>query len=381
MKRILFVLDELFPVRGAPQVRIRNLFEALPGWERYAVGGRLGEGAAPEGYMVIERPSERQPLAFILFLRRLGAMARRVARRVRPDVVVVSVPKYELLSAAPGFKASGRTLVLDFRDSLAFLDYGAYLGHFVPRWVAEPLGWIISGVNRWLQRRAMRSADLITVANEGIKATIDHPRVVVVPNGVDTDLFRADDKRWFDGSRPLRLVYLGNFAEKDRFEWLAALAGRSDIEVHLIGQGRNRDRVVAALSGVKTVVHGVVPHDELPGLLKEMDLGFIFRDEGVDQSIPVCLFEFTAMDIPAICNATGIMAQFVRDNGIGYVVGDAAEAARVVGEVADQPRELERFRGLHGVAERCFSLRASREIFQRTIASESEPVSKVGNGA
>jgi glycosyltransferase involved in cell wall biosynthesis len=221
---------------------------------------------------------------------------------------------------------------------------------------------------------------MITVANEGIKATVDHPRVIVVPNGVDTDLFNPKGKGWFGGGRPLRLVYLGNFAEKDRFEWIEALRGRADVEVHLIGEGRNRERVVRSIEGVNVVAHGSVPHDDLPALLAQMDIGFIFREKGVDQSIPVCLFEYTAMNIPAICNDTGIMAQFVRERGIGYVVSEPTEFLGIVDEVIKRPQELERFSSLHGVAERHFSLRASREIFRRVVADEQGQRPRVENG-
>jgi len=380
MPKILAVLDELFPVRGAPQVRVHNLLAALPDWERRAVGGRLGQGITAEGFTLLDRPSERQPLAFVLFLRRLSAVAVQVARRERPDVVLVSVPKYEMLGVVPRLKKYSSTLIVDLRDSLAFLDYGAYLKHFLPGFIAHPLGKIFSVLNQRLQARAIAAADIVTVANEGIKATIRHPRVIVVPNGVDTDLFVPREKRWFDRTRPLRLVYLGNFAEKDRFDWLRALTGRSDIELHLIGDGRNRAKVVESLTGVNVVVHGVVPHEALPALLSTMDLGFIFREKGVDQSIPVCLFEYTAMNIPAVCNDTGIMAQFVRDRGIGFVVNDVPEFLGMVERIVVDPKELTSFGGLHEIAERSFSLRASREIF-RQLLGEEQGHRAVENGA
>ena len=381
MSRILFVLDELFPVRGAPQVRIKNLMAALPDWTVRGVGGQHAPGDAPSEFYLLDRPAERRPLAFVLFLRRLGAAAVRVARQERPDVIVVSVPKYEMLAIAPRLKKNTGRLILDFRDSLAFLDYGAYLAHFLPTFVAHPVGRIFSRLNRLLQRRAIAAADVVTVANEGIKATVDHPQVVVVPNGVDTESFRPEGKRWFDGTRPLRLVYLGNFAEKDRFEWLEAFEGRTDVELHLIGDGRNRERVVANLGGLNVVVHGVVPHEKLPALLAQMDLGFIFRDKGVDQSIPVCLFEFTAMNIPSICNDTGLMAHFVRERDIGFVVEGIDELKGLINRIVRDPRDFGRYRCLHAVAERSFSLSASREIFRQLIAGNAATIAQAENGA
>ena len=372
MKKILVVLDELFPVRGAPQVRIQNLLASLPSWGRYAVGGKLADCITPDGHTLLNRPSERNPISFILFLGQVGRKARQIARKIAPDVIVLSVPKYEMLFFAPALSRLAPVFVLDFRDSLAFLDYGAYLSHFMPKRLATFAGSLILRANRLLQERAIRSATVITVANEGIKRSISHPNVVVVPNGVDTDTFTPTKKEWFDGKRPLKLVYLGNFAEKDLFGWIASLKGLRAIEVHLIGGGRNRDKVAQQLEGIPTIFHGVLSHDALPVLLEQMDLGFIFRKPGVDQSIPVCLFEYTSMNIPSLCNDTGIMAEFVRHNGIGYIVQDENDLKATLERILSTPAELRQFEKLHAFADREFSLRASRAKFANVFGTGDE---------
>ena len=369
MKKILVVLDELFPVRGAPQVRIQNLLASLPSWDRHAIGGKLADCTPPQGHTLLERPSERKPISFILFLARVGHTAKRLARKLTPHVIVLSVPKYEMLFFAPALSKLAPVFVLDFRDSLAFLDYGAYLAHFLPKRLATFAGSLILRANRFLQERAIRSATVITVANEGIKRSITHPNVVVVPNGVDTDTFTPTKKMWFDGTRPLKLVYLGNFAEKDLFGWIASLKGLHNIEIHVIGDGRNREKVAHQLEGIPTIFHGVLAHDALPELLEQMDIGFIFRKPGVDQSIPVCLFEYTSMNIPSLCNDTGIMAEFVRHNGIGYVVQDENDLKSTLERILSHPAELQRFETLHAFADKEFSLRASRVKFARVFES------------
>jgi glycosyltransferase involved in cell wall biosynthesis len=363
MKSILFVLDELLPVRGAPQVRIQNLWSALTEWRRYAIGGRTAPCEEPPGVSLLARPSERAPLSFLVFLCSLGRRAKVLARSLRPDIIVLSVPKYEMLLFAPALKRCTPHLILDFRDSLAFLDYGAYLSHFLPRPLARRLGALLSKINAVLRDRALKAAEVVTVANEGIAQSIEHQRVEVIPNGVDTDTFKPEGKSWFDGSRPLRLVYLGNFAEKDLFDWVALCKGRGDLEVHLIGEGRNRDRVIQQLQGVSVVAHGVVPHEELPRLLLEMDIGFIFRAPGVEHSVPVCLFEYAAMNIPCVCNRAGMMADFVERNELGYVVRDGAELQTLIAEIRRNPASLGRFQQLHQRADQGFSLRSSRERF------------------
>ena len=174
-------------------------------------------------------------------------------------------------------------------------------------------------------------------------------------------------------------MYLGNFAEKDLFGWIASLKGIRNIEVHLIGDGRNRGKVAQQLEGIPTIFHGVLSHDALPALLEQMDIGFIFRKPGVDQSIPVCLFEYTSMNIPSLCNDTGIMAEFVRHNEIGYVVKDEQDFKVTLERILSHPQELRQFEKLHAFADREFSLRASRVKFAKVFDPGDESQGAVHN--
>lgn len=365
--KLLFVLDELFPVRGAPAVRIRNLMQNFPNAQ--AIGGKLDDSNAPANYTLLARPSERSLFRFVLFLIRLGFQALKKARKEKPDVIVLSVPKYEMLLFAPALSRLAPVFILDIRDSLAFLDYAAYLRHFLPSILAAPFGAALKQAISFLQNRAIRAASIVTVANEGIAQSVKHPRVVVVSNGVDTELFRpgvATIKKL-----PLRLVYLGNFAEKDRFDWIEQYLPRfgQSTELHLIGSGRNKQTTVQRLrdAGISLVDHDLVAHDELPQLLSTMHLGFIFRKPGVDESIPVCLYEFIAMGVASLCNDTGLMAQFIRQHQVGWVLKDVDEFEKCLAALLQDITLLDRFKDIHLIAEAQFSLFASAEKFKNLV--------------
>lgn len=373
MPDILFIIDELHPVRNAPSVRIENLRAAFPPESSVAVGGSSSsEGSEEGGTITIPRPSERSPILFILFLIRLSIRSARAAIRIRPPIIFLSVPKYELLVIAPFLGARTSHLIIDLRDSLGFLDYRAYLQHFLPRLLAAPLGSLIKKIVTWIQNRAFRAASLITVANHGIAKTINHPAVVVLPNGVDTTLFTPQKKSTRTFEVPVKLVYLGNFAEKDRFEEIIQLHSISklSLSVHLIGDGRNREKVLRNLTvaGVPFEYHGVVPHDELPSLLRTMDAGFIFRSAGVDESIPVALFEFAACGIPSLCNDTGIMAELVRSRELGFVCATTEELYRAISAISCDEYWKGCGERLHAVANEHFSLASTRATFHSLIA-------------
>ena len=104
-----------------------------------------------------------------------------------------------------------------------------------------------------------------------------------------------------------------------------------------------------------------------------MDIGFIFRKHGIDQSIPVCLFEYTSMNIPSLCNDTGLMSDFVQRKGIGYIVKDESDFKATIGGILDNPNSLSVFQSLHDLAEREFSLRASREKFATLFNAPTAP--------
>ena len=372
MTDILFIIDELHPVRNAPSVRIENLRAAFPLKSSLAVGGSSSlEQPRPEGTITVPRPSERSPIRFLFFLLRLSLVSGKAAVRIRPPIIFLSVPKYELLIIAPFLAARCSYFIIDLRDSLGFLDYRAYLQHFLPRWLAAPLGSLLKKIVTSIQNRAFKAASIITVANHGIAKTINHSAVTVLPNGVDTSLFTPLEKSTRTTSSLLNIVYLGNFAEKDRFEEIIELHSVSKLSfcVHLIGEGRNREKVLRNLTaaGVSFEYHGLVPHEQLPALLRTMDAGFIFRSSGVDESIPVALFEFAACGIPSLCNDTGIMAEFVRSFELGFVCSTTEELSRAISAISEEEYWKGCGERLHAVAKEHFSLASTRATFHLLI--------------
>lgn len=345
--RMLFVVDELLPVRAAPSVRVHALAK---GWNRGVVelfGGRTGTDQLEDDSAIettcISRPDEQKPLSFAVFIVvfSLGLIKRCTGGRY--DVIVVSIPKYELLPALllASYLSKSR-LVLDVRDSPDFLNYQAYLEHFLPSFLAKALGQFMNGANRLLFRVALRRVDLITVANKAIGQVIRDLgyEPFTVENGVDTDLFKSEDlARHSRCSKPLSLVYVGNFAEKDCFEWIVQeLQGMAEkVILHLVGSGRNKQRVLGALqkAGASVVDHGNISHDELPKVLDTMDAGVLFRQEDVNESIPVSIYEFASLGLPVICNPVGVMGEFVRQYQLGYLVSSPSEFTEVLKLLVD----------------------------------------------
>ena len=349
-KSIVFIVDEFFPISSAPAVRVNSFLRVITDrWDCRVVCGS-DVGCADQDnhpikdvyYERVNRPSEKSPIRFLCFLLYLMGKSIQHILTKRPDAVVLSIPKYELLATVPLLSRLCRHFVLDVRDSYSFIDYEAYFRHFLTSHLSRMFGRAYKTLLITLLRVAIKSSHLVTAANEGIRDDLVDllpeatGKVNIIPNGVDTHLF--------DGQREIadeeaRVIYVGNFAEKDRFEWLIDVVGAMEnqgknVDVVMLGDGRNRYQVERNIQkrGLtqRFRLIGRVPHHQIPSYIGKAHAGIILRDDEVTASIPVCLYEFMAMGLPVVVNDVGHMAAFVRDSNAGFVVQDRDELRTVL---------------------------------------------------
>jgi glycosyltransferase involved in cell wall biosynthesis len=355
--KTLFIIDDYFPERAAPAVRIRSFVNELD--DAYVVGGCRQD---PKDSMVciVDRPSEKDFFAFSYFLLKLNAVALYQTIKRAPKVTVLSIPKYELLLCFPFLRLFTKKLVLDVRDSVNFINYSSYFAHFLPLALAKPLGAIVKLWWRLWLIICVECAHKVTCANKGIKELIGGTRTVVISNGVNTELFvpKAKKKSGF------HVAYVGNFAEKDRFDWIIPALEEVPATLHLVGRGRNKDRVIKELKKrkIKVVDHGFVDHKKLPKIIDGMHAGFIFRDGEVTESIPVAIYEFSSMNIPSIANGGGLLTDFMKKYGLGYTVTKASQVAGVLRKIkSSKPKNL------HAVAKKEFSRKKQAKKFKKLL--------------
>ena len=346
-KKVLFVVDEFFPVSSAPAVRISSFVQAFKKpWDKLILCGAQNKSGptlkredASSTFYTMSRPSERSPFQFIWFLFKMVFTAVFLSIQNHPDIVVFSLPKYELLVGLLILSLLGKTCVLDLRDSHSFLNYEAYFQHFVAGKPSVLIGRIYKNGIGILLKTALKYSSLVTVANESIFSEIKStyplvaPKLRLVSNGVNVKIFQKDEKsRMVNES--FTLIYVGNFAEKDRFDWIVegvkSLRERGqNVNVLLVGDGRNIERIRTLIEEYKLTSQflfiGKVTHTDVPAFILQAHIGIILRQKEVVASIPVCIFEYMAMEIPVIVNDVGRMAAFVQERGAGFVVQDELE--------------------------------------------------------
>lgn len=393
--KVLLILDEFYPTRSAPSVRINSFIKELSKesnhFEVFVLGGSSGSHhLKKKNYCFVNRPSEKKFFSFVLFLIKINLRTFSLARKQHFETIVLSIPKYELLFVFPWLKRKTRILVLDVRDSINFVDYTSYFAHFFPKKLALFFGNLVKKMIFSLWKRCLQAANLITVANEGIFNSLANNslakqenckhKCIVVSNGVDVDLFTPQNKKFFATADSLNLVYVGNFAEKDRFDFVYNMDAklRTKVTLNLIGSGRNKHKVVSKLrrSNINFKDYGFVENTSLPKILNSMDIGFIFRSNDVNESIPVAMYEFCSMNILTITNNVGIMARFVNEHKVGFVIEDQKRFDELLWKIISSPSLLKKFGKLHELAREKFSREEQAKLFCKKLQTKVGVISK-----
>jgi len=175
---------------------------------------------------------------------------------------------------------------------------------------------------RWLVRRSLDAADVVTVGSEALLAPVRALRgarpVRLAPLGVDPDLFRPEgDHAPLDGE-PCLVQVASLTPVKGQQLLLEAFARlRADVSgahLHLVGDGPLRSPLtdLARNLGVGAAVHlhGAVPHDRLPALYRSADLhvqSSRFESQGM------AVVEAAACGTATVGTATGILPELERD--------------------------------------------------------------------
>jgi len=200
-----------------------------------------------------------------------------------------------------------------------------------------------SRVKPWLYRRLERlafprAAAVIVTSREMealLRAHPGKPRLAYFPNGVDTRSFapapaptrpRPRAERW--------VLYVGRLEpEKNLARLIDALGSLPNLLVRLIlvGDGRLRQELEerARRAGVQADFRGVMPHGELPPLLRDADC---FVLPSLTEGHPKALIEAMASALPCAASARGGIPSLIEDGVTGLLFDpeDTLDIARAI---------------------------------------------------
>jgi len=260
----------------------------------------------------------------------------RYARRLAGDT------PYDVCLAWAGVPAGGVALALKRELGLPYIV--SLQGPDVPGF-ENRYRWVYAVLTPFI-RLVWRRAGLLTACSAKHRelAHVTEPRLAiqVIPNGVDTDMFRPDPA---GSSRtdPVRVICCGRLIErKGQQHLIPAIAELRrqgfGVELVLVGTGDNESRLrhqVRQLA-LEDAVHfsGLVPWETMPQLYRECD---IFALPSHNEGMSIALLEAMATGMPVVVTRTGGVRELVDGNGLVVPWGSVpALTAALKGLVSSQ---------------------------------------------
>ena len=208
----------------------------------------------------------------------------------------------------------------------------------------KAMGVITNPVMLWLMSvlewAAYRSADRLVGLSPGIAEGIaargvNKSRIAMVPNGCDLDLFASSTEAWRpNGVRDDQLlaIFTGTHGNANGLDAVLNAAtvlkerGRDDIRIALVGQGRERPKLMADAEerGLDNVLFlDPVPKTKLTGLMAGADLGLqVLRNVPAFYfgTSPNKFFDYISAGLPVLNNYPGWLAGLIGENDCGFAV-------------------------------------------------------------
>lgn len=146
-------------------------------------------------------------------------------------------------------------------------------------------------------------------------------KAVVIPNFVDTDLFRPQEEV---ACEPGLVCFVGRLAsQKNLPALIEAMSGLKGARLRLIGDGPERESLLrlAREKGVPVEARGTVPQEELPRLLAECE---VFVLPSLYEGLPKSLLEAMAAGVPVVATRVQGSESVIRHRETGWLCEDTA---------------------------------------------------------
>jgi glycosyltransferase involved in cell wall biosynthesis len=201
-------------------------------------------------------------------------------------------------------------------------------------WYSTLAGSQVSGwLRRWVAALGLAAADAVIVTTPDLQAhvaaRVGPSKVHLIPNGVDTQLFRPGARA---AGPTKRILYAGRLSEEKNLvtliEAAAKLLGRFDLRLTLIGDGPARRSLETSARRLRVPVEfrPFVDHRELPTCFGEADA---FVLPSLTEGHPKILLEAMSCGVPCVASNIGGNRSILADGETGLLFdpGDAGALA------------------------------------------------------
>lgn len=198
-------------------------------------------------------------------------------------------------------------------------------------------------------RRQLRGATVVSCVSEAVaRWTIsegaDPDRVLVTPNGVNTERITSGDRAPIAAApgTPVTVGFVGTLKPWHGTDLLLrAIAGASEhLRLDICGTGPQQDELerLAAELGIDDRVRfrGAVAPERVPAILHGLDIAVAPYPPGEHYFSPLKVYEYLAAGLPVVASAIGTIPELLGHGELGVLVqpGDVDELAVALDELA-----------------------------------------------
>ncbi|MDP1833399.1 MAG: glycosyltransferase family 4 protein [Candidatus Moranbacteria bacterium] len=144
--------------------------------------------------------------------------------------------------------------------------------------------------------------------------------IFVIPNSIDTELFRPIEKNNSLGG-PIRILFVGRLnREKNIFNLLRALSGLRGIKLKIVGKGELENEILqlAKKLSLDLELIGNIPNSELPKIYNEAD---IYMQPSLYEGNPKAILEAMSCGLPVIASNIEGINNLIIDSVNGLLCG------------------------------------------------------------
>lgn len=207
----------------------------------------------------------------------------------------------------------------------------------------------------WISERTLDGQTVITPRMAELVGVPAEQLWGIWPSGVDVASFALarTERRWPASGKPVHMVYVGVFLAKRNLLPLVRAVQQANEEgmsfvLTLYGDGPLRPELeaLAAQSGGAVRIGRPVPHEQIPALLAQAQVGVTSLPEPDDAkyeaSSPIKLFEYMAAGMPVLATDSKCHTDVVGDGRFAFWAHGPSEAALLAAlrEIWTQRQEL-----------------------------------------
>ena len=258
--------------------------------------------------------------------------------KIKPDIILQKHSRYGQI----GVRMSCKYHIPVFLDDIT------------PVWEGEKFNdRSLKLTARYIRKKVFSQATGLIAVSPAMEAqlrseNIHNDRIILVPNGVDCDLFDPDVameevRQKYGLSNKIVVGYVGIFADYHRIDLLiraACCVAQSIPSIHFLLVGNYRDEKLKDMARAyemenRITFTGPVPHAQVPAYINAMD--FCVVPAALSYMSPMKIYEYMAMRKPVIAPTRNSISEamvFPNKNGLLFEAGDENSLADAITTLA-----------------------------------------------